>query len=102
MLSEQLAAADLATRNPAFDGLLGLSELPGSTAVNDACESALGAYSGLYSKIVWAQTVLRTQLDTMAANITETHQLYQDVEAKQEHLFRGMSEMFAEPTAGGD
>jgi hypothetical protein len=105
MLSEQLAAADLATKNPAFDGLLGLSRLPGSTAANKACGDALAAYRDLYSRVNWAQAVLKAQLDAIATNITDTHQLYRDVEATQQNVFRGMLDAFpsgAERAAGGD
>jgi hypothetical protein len=86
-MNGQLAAADPAQREAT---LYGLVMLPGSRAVDEKCHAVVTAYKSLYSKVAWAQTVIKAQLDVIAANVTETHQLYSDVETRHEAMFRGL------------
>jgi hypothetical protein len=105
LLNKQLPTADLGAVDPTFTTLLGLSNLPGSTAVTDVCRPTLTTYSSLYSKIAQAQTVLKAQLDKIATNTTDTVALYRDVDAKHEAVFKGLLEEFpsgAQNTAGGE
>jgi len=62
----------------------------------------LTAYKTLYSKVAWAQSVIKTQLDIIATNIAETHQLYSDVEARHEVVFRGLLEGALGEQSGGE
>lgn len=86
-MNGQLAAADPAKREAT---LYGLAMLPGSSAVHGKCQEVVTAYKTLYGKVAWAQAVIKAQLDVIASNITETHQLYSDVETRHEAMFRGL------------
>lgn len=100
-----LATATVSEHDANFDKLLGQSRLPGSTAVNDECRNVMSSYSSLYERVARAQSVIEAQLNVIATNVTDTHQLYSDVEGSHETIFRGMSKEFAslaESSDGGD
>jgi hypothetical protein len=86
-MNSQLAAADPAARE---ETLYGLAMLPGSRAVDGRCREVVTAYKTLYGKVAWAHAVIKARLDVIASHITETHQLYGDVEARHEAMFRGL------------
>lgn len=102
VLTEQLNAADLTKADPSFSTLLGVSNYEGSTGVNDAGRAMLGKYSELYSGIVRAHGLIKARLEYIATALNETHQLYADVDAKHNAVFRTLLAELPDGQTGGD
>lgn len=100
-LAYTLKSGNIRAENPSFEDLLGFAVFDGSTRVHDASREMLTKYATLYDGMQQAAEVVSNQLSHISKALSETHQLYSEIDDKHATVFqRFLDEHPSNPDGG--